>query len=632
MILCRTLGPIELTIDGKPAPRELLWRKNLALLVYLTHSPERRRNRSHLLGLLWPEKLESAARHSLNEALRTLRRMAGEELIHTDSEQVTLAADRVELDTQQFDAYVASQEWEAAAALIRGEFMEGFEVLDSSAFEDWLVAERALWRRRSVDALVQVAESRLARGDVAGAVGVTERAWKLDPFSNAATRAAMRTAALEGERGRALQLFSRFADNLAHEIQVEPEADTVRLADRIRRERSWRLPEAIRAEAAAGRRLPLKGREEQLRQAMEVWHRCVQETHAAVLIIEGEPGVGKTRLAEEILARTRLEGSTLAAIRAVPSDLDVEWSGLRALCSGDLLEAPGLVAAPPAALSAVAEESTEWRERFEGEIQGTPPAPLARAFSEILRAVTQEQPVVLFVDDVEWLDRNSVQALQGALRDLEELPLLLVLATAAQPPRQELDELRAHLNRDVEGAVLTLRPLEREPLLDLAAELFPDYSPDDLERLARRVEFDSAGLPLLATEILHAVSLGLELTEDPLVWPAAQMTLDHTLPGQLPDSVTSAIRIGFRRLSDDAQQVLAAAAVVGERVEPSVLQRATGLASDIVEAALDELEWKRWLLVEPRGYTFVARIVAEIVRGDMLTPGQRRRILEAAGQ
>src|ERR1700704_4818830 len=61
VILCRTMGPVELSVDGGPAPPELLWRKHLALLVYLARSP-RGRTREHLVGLLWPEKPERDAR------------------------------------------------------------------------------------------------------------------------------------------------------------------------------------------------------------------------------------------------------------------------------------------------------------------------------------------------------------------------------------------------------------------------------------------------------------------------------------------------------------------------------------------------------------------------------------------
>ena len=78
MILCRSLGPVELSIHGSPAPAELLWRNPFALLVYLARSPAQTRTREHLVGLLWSDSPEPAARHSLNEALRTLRRVAGE--------------------------------------------------------------------------------------------------------------------------------------------------------------------------------------------------------------------------------------------------------------------------------------------------------------------------------------------------------------------------------------------------------------------------------------------------------------------------------------------------------------------------------------------------------------------------
>src|SRR5439155_1142875 len=69
----RVLGPARLTVDGAAAPPELLWRKHLALLVYLARSPRKSRTREHLLGLLWSDRTEALARHSLSEALRVLR-------------------------------------------------------------------------------------------------------------------------------------------------------------------------------------------------------------------------------------------------------------------------------------------------------------------------------------------------------------------------------------------------------------------------------------------------------------------------------------------------------------------------------------------------------------------------------
>ena len=88
MILCRTLGPVEVSVDGGPAPSDLLWRKHLALLVYLARSPRHTRSRDHLVGLLWGDRTEAAARHSLSEALRVIRRSAGEASVETTGGQV----------------------------------------------------------------------------------------------------------------------------------------------------------------------------------------------------------------------------------------------------------------------------------------------------------------------------------------------------------------------------------------------------------------------------------------------------------------------------------------------------------------------------------------------------------------
>jgi len=70
--------------------------------------------------------------------------------------------------------------------------------------------------------------------------------------------------------------------------------------------------------------------------------------------------------------------------------------------------------------------------------------------------------------------------------------------------------------------------------------------------------------------------------------------------------------------------------VLGDLAAPAVLERALEMEADDVARALDELEWHRWLVSEPRGYSFAARIVRQVVQREMVTPGQRRRVLEAA--
>ncbi|MEJ2240336.1 MAG: winged helix-turn-helix domain-containing protein [Gemmatimonadales bacterium] len=119
-LYCRTLGPIEIQDNGGKAPSELLQRKNLALLIYLARSPKRTRSREHLTGILWGEKPESKARHSLREAIRILRRTLGDDGLVTEGDRVRLSADAIRLDTEDFKQLEASQNWSGAARWSNG--------------------------------------------------------------------------------------------------------------------------------------------------------------------------------------------------------------------------------------------------------------------------------------------------------------------------------------------------------------------------------------------------------------------------------------------------------------------------------------------------------------------------------
>jgi DNA-binding SARP family transcriptional activator len=628
VIVCRTLGPVEVIVDGAPAPPELLWRKHLALLIYLARSPRRTRSREHLIGLLWADRTEAAARHSLSEALRVIRRYAGQVSVEVTVGQVGLTGDAVELDVDRLEELAAAGDWEAASALVAGEFLEGFAVPDASEFEDWLAGERERWRRQGVEVLVRYAD-RLARaGKAQEACALAARALAIEPGSEAAVRAALRCLALAGDRAGALELFDRFRGRLA-EDGVEPGAETRALVERVRRERG--VPRGVQAEMADEppvTRPPLGGREEELGRLLDGAARSARARRAVLLMLEGEPGIGKSRLLDEMLAVQRLDGTSVAAARAVEGDRADPWSGVLALARGGLIDMPGIGAAPPPVLAAFAAALPEWAERFPG-VTSAEPVPLGRALVEAVRSAAAEQPVVLAVDDAQWLDPDSALTLGVALRDLATVPLTLVLAMVPFPPRPELDELRSRIGRDVEGGAVRLRRLDRGAIRSLAERMLPGYDAIAIDRVVRRVATDSAGLPLLAAELLRAVVLGLDLGTISGTWPEPLHTLDQSLPGDLPDAVVAAIRIAYRRLSPAAQRVLVAAAVLGDLAAPPVLERALGMDPGEMSRALDELEWHRWLVAEPRGYSFAARIVRQVVERDMLTPGQRRRVLEA---
>lgn len=633
MIHCRVLGPIEVRVDDGPAPPELLWRKNLALLVYLARSPKRSRSREHLIGLLWPDKPEAAARHSLNEALRPIRHCLGEGRIITEADRIQLAPDAVRLDTDDFDRLAQSEDWCGAAALVSGMFLEGLAVPGASGFEEWLTAEQRGWNQRSIEVLLRTAEGEVGMGRVREAIAFANRARAIDPLSESAVRTLVRSQALDGDRSGALRTYEEFRTRLDAELKTRPSAETTALMERVRRERERRVPLREGAgETLERRRAPLVGREQELANLLAVWRSGPATGTAAAIVVAGDAGVGKTRLVDELVARIRLDGAVSALVRAVDGDRLTPWSGLVGLARGGLLEASGLAAAPPAALAWFAERLPDWADRFPAARRATPSASPAAAFGDLLNGALGEQPVALIVDDAERLDAESLHTLVGALRDLARRPLLLVFTVPAAPARVELDELQTRIGRDIAGRVERLAALSAAGLRELAHWAVPAYDEPALDRLTRRVFADSAGLPILAIEILNAVALGLDLATLRGTWPAPLRTLDQTLPGGLPEAIVGAIRVGFRRLSPDAQRTLQVAAVLPSPLVLDQLTRASGLAPDVATAALDELEWGRWLVADGRGYAFAARIVGEVIASDQLTAGQRQRIVAAAGE
>src|SRR5688572_23732483 len=127
-------GPPAARLVDRPSPPELRWRKHLAFLVYLALSHNRTRSRQHLLGVLWPEKDEHQARHSLNEAVRRLRGCLGDARIASEGDLLTLNADGLEVDAIRFEALARTRPGEAVA-LLTGDFLEGFSAGTTPAFD-----------------------------------------------------------------------------------------------------------------------------------------------------------------------------------------------------------------------------------------------------------------------------------------------------------------------------------------------------------------------------------------------------------------------------------------------------------------------------------------------------------------
>jgi hypothetical protein len=357
--------------------------------------------------------------------------------------------------------------------------------------------------------------------------------------------------------------------------------------------------------------------------ALERIWRLVAAGRAAGGFILGDSGLGKSRLLEELRAVVAIEGGSMLVVRLVETDREEPWAALTALARAGLARVPGVAGAGSGALAALAGAFPEWADRFPG-VRAEAVIGLPEAVLDIVAAATGEGPLVVAIDDAQWSDRGSTAWFESALRTCADRPFGVIWSAQSYPGRDELDRVRSRIGRDLPGSVITLAPLGHVEIEALAAWTFPRYDRLSLERITRRIEQDTGGYPLFVIDLLGAIAAGIDLGDSrPWLKPAA--TLSQTLPGELPDSVVAAIRVGFRHLSADAQASAAAAAIGPDRIDPDRLRRVTALPPDRFDQALDELEWTRWFAADAAGYTFVAGLVRKVVARDFVTARQRRQ-------
>jgi DNA-binding SARP family transcriptional activator len=622
------LGPATARVAGRTAPADVLWRKHLALLIYLALSPTRSRSRNQVLGALWPEKNEARARHSLNEALHRLRASLGSARLQSQGETIALNPADLEVDVVRLESLAAARPSEAVA-LLRGDFLEGFAVEGAPGFEDWADAERARLRTVGATALIAHGERALAAGGFAAAREAGQRALALEPYSEAAVRLEIRAAALAGDSAAALKCHHQFAARL-QQIGERPSRELEALAERVRTH-GWQQ----RERAPAGDEPPLVGR---TAATAEIERTITQRLlHGpCALLIAGDPGTGKTRLLNQCLERLALEGALAVSARLLGSDQDAPWSALRALMRGGLVGAPGLPAADPRALAVLAALVPELAER----IQPQPPrdrGEVGGALASLLSAVADETPLALGLDQADWCDGATLGALRAALEQLGSAPVVLVLTSAGgEGPPSELVELQREIGRGIAGTVLRLAPLTREDLGELVTALAPWCSTErERSRLTRRLAFETGGNPFLAVTVLRGLQDLAVLRQDALEWPAPQATFESPLPIIVPDLVRRAIVARLVQLDPPTRAVLGAASIGDVTLDLELVGALTGVTGALLEDRLAVLERQRFLAFDAGRYAFAAPLVQQVVRAEGLTPGQvqslRSRAVEALG-
>jgi predicted ATPase/DNA-binding SARP family transcriptional activator len=298
--------------------------KARALLAFLAVESDRPHRRDALIGLLWPNSSQVAARHNLRQTLFNLRRAIGDDKAKPPYLRITRediqfdAASDHSLDVGAFDALLRACEThlhDAAGAcadcaarlhraveLYRGRFLEQFFLKDSDAFEEWALVKRETLHRRALDALTRLANYYTRCGEYDPARAYALRQLELDPWREEAHQQLMRALAQSGERSAALAQYETCRRVLADALGVEPSAETRALYEQIVRGKS----SGARGELGAAPPLPAPitvfvGRESEMADLA----RLIADPMCRLITLVGPGGIGKTRLALQAASNHR---------------------------------------------------------------------------------------------------------------------------------------------------------------------------------------------------------------------------------------------------------------------------------------------------------------------------------------
>ncbi len=467
------MSQLQLSLLGTPVvkhgERTLTFstRKALALLVYLaveggTHP------RKTLSEAFWPELDAEHGRAALRATLFELRRLF--ESTHEPGERAHLLVER---DTLGFDqgsllvldlrlvesaskqvgrgieplASQAHEAWlaqlEQATHLARGPFLAGFTLRDSQFFDDWTRQERESWHLRLhqlFDALSKLYEW---AGDVEHAIEAVGRWLSFDPLNEEGYRRLMRLRFSQGDRVGALRAYARGRAVLADELQVEPEPETVALAKRIRHTAPFQSPQVRHLQqphALPGQPPPnlldgpFLGRTAEFGTLIECYQRA-QAGQPQLVLLQGETGIGKTRLASEFLGWAQAQGADVLVGRALQTGRQLPYQPLIDVLRL-LLEQGGVPneLGSPVWLAELSRLLPELRERSPDlPVSSTDEAlghtRLFEATARLLHLWAGRRPLVLLLDDMQWADIATLDLVLYLARSLSDqgAPVLLLI-------------------------------------------------------------------------------------------------------------------------------------------------------------------------------------------------------------
>jgi DNA-binding SARP family transcriptional activator len=559
--LCiRIIGSPEVQVSGRPLTLNHL--KARALFFFLA-ATGRSHTRDYLATLLWSEAGSSEAHHSLRSSLYRLRQALRpsqlDELILSDGDLLGLQPGAYQCDVIEFRRLLAGSDERALSRAVeyyRGPLLQGFGLSGAPVFEEWVRGEDARLSQGCFEALERLATWAEARSDWMEAIDYVGRMLQIDPLAETAQQRLMRLYLRQGEAGSALRQYRQFEAQLEQELDLSPSQETKNLLyDALQQQRSPAKITAHLSQPAPQRAytLPLMGRDQLLHQLSDI-AQDVQEGQGATVLLQGEAGIGKSRLLNE-LASWLISGSP-------------PWNFLQGVCSpfDDLLShGPFLEALQNGLQEGMADLLTESED-------GGPDArgQFSWRVLQTFRSLTHSVPLLFAVEDLQWANSSTLNLFGFLSMRIQHLPVILVGTVQHAEAIPALQRLITLGRRRGELHLLSLTPLSREDVSALLNRKGIDT--DSVNTLAAWLHARSSGSPFLLSEILSQLQAEGILHPDEKGWRLDTIRwLQWRTTFLLPETAHDLVAWRLTNLSLDAKRILNVLAVALQPLPVPVL-------------------------------------------------------------